>query len=144
MSDSRLLEEKVDHPSPNREKVAGWRVFSALVVPPLTYSTQVIVSFGVASEKCTGGAAVLPALLIVNLAGIAILFLILGLSILNARLVAGEDNATSKEFHDQGDGRTSFLVQFGLLMSAIFAVASLVEFLAIIFLGTCAGYSPSL
>ena len=143
MSDPAALEEKVGHPAPDRHKLAPWRQFLPLILPPLLFSAQIIVSFTAADSACTKGYPPALSLLIFNAVVLASLAGVLLLSWRNGRIVRDESGSGLKELHDRGDGRTAFLVQFGLSMSALFVVASLIELGAILFLGTCVGFAPS-
>lgn len=143
MSDPAVLEQKVGHPSPGRFKLGVWRVFMPLVVSPVIFSAQVIGSFTVADSACTRSLFPLPALILFNLAAFALLLSLLLLSLVNHRSVGNENSANLKELHDLGDGRTAFLVQFGLSMNALYVAVSLIQLTAIALLGTCVGFAPS-
>lgn len=143
MSEPAVLDEKVGHPSPERHKLSLVRQIGALVLPPLLFSGQIIVSFTAADSACTKGLLPAATLLIFNLVILAILLALVLLSWSNVRLVGNERGSGLRDLHDRGDGRTAFLTQFGLSMSALFAVASLVELVAILFLGAYTGFAPS-
>lgn len=143
MSDPAVLERKVGHPSPGRSKVRIWRVFAPLVVPPIIFSAQVIASFTTADSACTQSLLPMRALVMFNLAVFALLVLVMFLSLANRRAVANESSANVKDLHDRGDGRTAFLVEFGLSMSALFVGVSMIQLTAIALLGTCVGFAPS-
>lgn len=143
MSQAGQLEEKVGHPSPARGKVAPWRLFGVLSIPPVLFSLQIIASFGIASNACVRDRLPQTALIIFNVVCIIILTATFLVALADARTVSGEATRDVKELHDEGRGRVSFMVQFGLLMSAMFAIASVVELLAILILGTCTGFAPS-
>ncbi|WP_114226956.1 MULTISPECIES: hypothetical protein [Sphingomonas] len=144
MSDPATLDEKVGHPSPERHKLAPWRQLISLLSPPLLFSGQILASFTTADSACTRDLAPGPALLIFNLLILAALVGVLVLSWCNAAAVRRERRSGLQELHDLGDGRTAFLTQFGFTMSALFAIASLVELVAILVLGACVGSAPSL
>jgi hypothetical protein len=143
MSEPAVLEQKVGHPSPGRFKLGSWRVFVPLVVPPIIFSAQIITSFTVADSACTRSLLPLPALVLFNLTAFTLLLAVMVLSLANRRAVGNENSASLKDLHDRGDGRTAFLVQFGLSMSALFVAVSLMQLTAIALLDTCVGFAPS-
>ena len=144
MRGASALEQTIGHPSPGRNRIGGLRLVAGLTVAPLIFAAQVIVSFAVAAQTCTAGKLPSPALIIINLVALLILLGALALSWANRQALSGSEGGSTQELHDKGDGRTRFLVEFGLWMSLIFAIASLVEFLGILFLGACAGFAPTL
>jgi hypothetical protein len=137
------LEKTVGHPSPARSKLARWRVVGGVLVAPLAFAAQILISYAVAAQGCGTGRLPSVALTITNLAALALLLCGLLLSWRNHRALRGEEGGSTSELHDRGDGRTRFLIQFGLWMSLLFAIAGLIEFLAILMLGTCVGYAPT-
>ncbi len=143
MSEPEVLERKVGHPSPGRFKLGTLRVFTPLVVSPAVFASQVIASFAVADGACTRSLLPVRALIMFNLASLGLLVLLLLLSLANRRAVGNEQSATIKDLHDRGYGRTAFLVHFGLSMSMLFVVVSLIQLTAVALLGTCVGFAPS-
>ncbi len=143
MSEPAVLEQKVGHPSPGRLKLGRWRVFVPLVLSPVIFATQVVVSFTTADSACTRSLAPMPALVVFNLAALALLILVMILSLANRRVVGNESSEDLKDLHDRGHGRTAFLVQFGLSTSILFVCVSLIQLTAIALLGTCVGFAPS-
>ena len=143
MSDAGLLEKSVGHPSPARSHLRAWRVIGGVLIAPLAFATQIILSYAVAAQGC--GTDRLPsiALTIINLVALVLLLIGLLLSWRNHRAVRGVEGGSTSELHDKGDGRTRFLIQFGFWMSLLFSVAGGVEFSAILLLGTCVGYAPT-
>ncbi|WP_341632094.1 hypothetical protein [Sphingomonas agri] len=85
----------------------------------------------------------MPALVVFNLAALALLILVMILSLANRRVVGNESSEDLKDLHDRGHGRTAFLVQFGLSTSILFVCVSLIQLTAIALLGTCVGFAPS-
>jgi hypothetical protein len=61
------------------------------------------------------------------------------LPLANRPAVGNEKSANLADLHDRGDGRTVFLVQFGLSMSALFVTVSIIQLTAIALLGKCSG-----
>lgn len=143
MRGPRALEKTVGHPSPARSKLARWRVVGGLLIAPLAFAAQILVSYAVAARGCGTGRLPSVPLTIINLAALASLLCGLLLSWRSHCALRGEEGGSTTELHDKGDGRTRFLVQFGLWMSLLFAIAGMIEFLAIVSLGTCVGYAPT-
>lgn len=143
MSEPAVLEQKVGHPSPGRLRLGMWRVFVPLILSPVIFATQVIASFTTADSACTRSLAPIPALVLFNLAAFALLILVMFLSLANRHVVGNESSKDLKDLHDRGDGRTAFLVQFGLSTSILFVGVSLIQLTAIALLGTCVGFAPS-
>jgi len=116
------------------------RLWGGLLIAPLAFATQVIASYVTAADNCAVGRPPRVALVAVNLAALLCITAGLILSLANARAVKGVGGA---QLHDVGEGRTRFLVEFGLWMALLFAAAMLIQLSAVFLLYICVGFAPS-
>jgi hypothetical protein len=116
------------------------RLWSGLLIAPLAFATQVIASYATAADSCAVGRAPRVALVGVNVAALLLIGASLVLSLANARAVKG---AGGIQLHEVGEGRTRFLVEFGLWMALLFAAATLIQLSAVFLLDICVGFAPS-
>lgn len=116
------------------------RLWGGLLIAPLAFATQVIVSYALAADSCTVGRTPRVALVTTNLAALLLIGASLVLSLANARALKGANGA---RLHEVGEGRTRFLVEFGLWMALLFAAATLIQLSAVFLLDICVGFAPS-
>lgn len=137
----------VSHPAPERGRVSNLRLLGALLLAPLGWMTQLLVSYFFASNACANGddglsATTVPALwlilLVVNFlcifAGVAGLVFALRAW----RRTRGEKKGGGHHLLDVGEGRTRFAALSAAVVSGIFLFAIFAEAAALLIFGHCA------
>jgi hypothetical protein len=131
MSADSFLETK--HPAPERNKASLWSLSFSLAAPPLAWSVQSIVGYGISSEACYPGDTplALPLFsgmwkLLLGINGVALVVGALGVAIAyrNWRATRRELGGNPERLLERGEGRTRFLAMCGLLLGAGFVVAT--------------------
>jgi hypothetical protein len=131
MSAGTFLETK--HPAPERDKASLRSLSFSLAAPPLAWSVQSILGYGLSSEACYPGdtprtlplfAGLWDLLLWIN--GAALVVGVLGISIAYRNWCATrrETGGDPEHLIERGEGRTRFLAMCGLLLGAGFVVAT--------------------
>jgi len=137
----------VSHPAPERDRVSNLRLLGALLLAPLGWITQLLVSYFFASNACANGddglsPTTVPALwlilLVVNFlcifAGVAGLVFALRAW----RRTRGEKKGGGHHLLDVGEGRTRFAALSAAIVSGIFLFAIFAEAAALLIFGHCA------
>ena len=135
------------HPAPHRHR-AGWVLVFAMGAAPLAWLAQTSINYGIASHACYPASEPLlaqlsqwpwPAVIIINLASIAIAaaaaFTAYGLW----RRTRQEASGDAPETLEAGEGRTCFLALWGAMASTGFTVALLFSLIGILGVPPC-GY----
>ena len=139
----------VGHPAPHRDRVRQHLLALSLLMAPLAWSAQLLLSYGFASYACgfgrlqpSGAPAadwlqwVLP---LANVAGLLAAALAIGLSFASLRRTGEEHEDQSGSMLDAGEGRTRFLALWGLGMGVVFLLAIAFNTLAVYWSGLCTG-----
>lgn len=139
MSDLHPLARAVSHPSPLKGSLPRWRVVLGLVLAPLAFAAQVVVSYAVAADTCVREGASQLGIAAVNLLALVAIVAGLLLSIGNYRRTRGEGAGNHRKVQSEGDGRTRFLAYCGLCSSGVFALAVIVQLTSVFVLHRCLG-----
>lgn len=126
----------VRHPAPHRDRATLAELGFALAAAPLAWAAQLVLTYGVASHVCFGGAAPRAAasfnwtgatsvLLATQLIALAIA--LIGAAVAYRLWRATREEASGETHHmiEAGRGRTRFLALWGLMTSLGFAGAIL-------------------
>jgi hypothetical protein len=125
---------RATHPSPQRNRVRTWSLATALIAPPLAWSTQLIASFALAAHACYPRSAPIAApfwpglngvLWTISIAAMAIGWASAALAWHNWRATRDEKPGAGHALVDAGEGRTRFLAMCGLIVGCCFALALL-------------------
>jgi hypothetical protein len=134
------------HPAPERHKVRFGALCFALAAPPLAWSIQSIVGYGVSSEACYPGdtprmAPTFPGmwdvLVALNAAALVVGVFAVLVASRNWSVTRGESGGEPRHLLERGEGRTRFLAMCGLLIGAGFVVASLFSTAALVLSPLC-------
>jgi hypothetical protein len=139
-----------DHPSPHRGRVGLAALFFGLIGGPLAWSLQLVVNFALASHSCfprdlpqnhlpAGWEGVWNGLLAVNIGAILLALIATAVSYRNWHVTHGEDEGSTHQLVEAGEGRTRFLGFCGTLLGLGFFVAILFNSLALFMVPQCAG-----
>ncbi len=135
------LAHDVSHPAPQRPLVALWKLWAGLLLAPIAFSLQVVVSYTIGSDLCSAGGAPSPWLLMTNIATALLAGLGIWIAWSNWRVTRHEAGGDIHQSADRGDGRTRFMALFGLSWSALFLFAVVVQALVLVYFGPCIGFS---
>ena len=139
-----------DHPAPHRDRVSGAKVLFGLLGSPVAWFLQLNAGFALASSPCFANyqrllappgnlgwthAAMVAALVAATIAALAA-YLVSWRTFERTR---DEKAGDHQHLMETGAGRTRFLALWGMILSAGFAVATLVTGVAFIVLPRCAG-----
>jgi len=136
------------HPAPHRHRAGAALVF-ALLAAPLAWLVQTSVNYGVASHACYPAAEPLPAMLAqwpwplvtaVNILSLVVAVAGVATACRNWQLTRSEASGDIGQSLEAGEGRTRFLLLWGTLASAGFAIALLFSLIAILGVPPC-GYA---
>ncbi|TZF90801.1 hypothetical protein [Cognatilysobacter lacus] len=139
MSTLDRITSAVEHPAPSREGVSPWTLLAAIALAPLAFTTQVSLSYGIASTSCTAGGAPHVALLAVNLMALAATVVGSVLAWRSWQRLRGEK---AKDSPSQGEGRTRFIALCAVVGNAIIGSAVVFDLLASLLLAGCPGLPP--
>lgn len=137
----------IGHPAPLQHRVSHPLLFLAILAGPTLWLTQLLAGFAFSSYLCFAGAprpsgAAVPGWLEPLLVSLNIAAVMLSLAALAAgwRMLvrtADEHQARSGDVVDAGEGRTRFLATWALVVSALFAVASLFNTINLVLVPQC-------
>lgn len=142
MSDLHPLARAVEHPSPGKRIIPVWRLVVGVILAPSAFALQVVVSYVVAANGCAAGGGPSGWLLPINLAALAATIAGFVIAITNFQATREEKPGGHRRMQEVGEGRTRFLAYCGLCASAIFGLAVIVQFTAILTLSACLGFAP--
>jgi hypothetical protein len=120
------------HPAPQRHQASLWSLSFSLIAPPLAWSVQSIVGYGLCSEACYPGDTprMSPAFTglwdtLIGINGVALAVGAFGIFVAarNWRATRRETGSSAAHLIERGEGRTRFLAMCGLLLGAGFLVA---------------------
>jgi len=139
----------VPHPSPHRDRIPMWKLVVPLYIPPLIWLARLCFSYAMISTAC-GKATESPArgmdafhsphwvvALIVNIVSILV---ILGIGLMALRLWkrgGGEHDHPRDLLLDVGEGRTSFMAHWGILVSFGFLLVTIFDTIPMAFVPVC-------
>lgn len=136
------------HPSPHRERVGGFAIWSAILAAPLAWSLQLLVIVPIAAHACYPARVPLAVPIWSNLASVAGVIALVAVAIClvsagvawrNWSLTHGEKPGGAHHLMEGGDGRTRFMAMVGLLCSGLFLVAVLISIGMLLTVSPCTG-----
>jgi hypothetical protein len=139
-----------DHPSPHRGRVGLGALLFGLFGGPAAWAVQVIVNYALASHSCflgsiprsgapPGWTATWLALLLINIAALAVALAAAEMSRRQWRATRSEQPGSSDTLLQVGEGRTRFLAMCGMIFNLGFLVAIVSDTVAILVVPGCAG-----
>lgn len=147
MTDTQHEHLAIGHPAPQRHDVALGATLFALGAAPAAWLVQLLAGFAATSYLCDPGqpyplvAAVpswlQPAISAVNILALAIAVAGTATGFMLHRRTAQEHQQSSGNLLDVGEGRTRFLVSFGMFSSAAFGIAILANTFSLFVMPLC-------
>jgi hypothetical protein len=134
------------HPAPERGNASLWSLSFSLAAPPLSWSLQSIVGYGIYSEACYPGDTprtmpLLPGmwglLLMLNVAALVIGVIAISVAYRNWNATRRETGGDSQHLIERGEGRTRFVAMWGLLLGSGFVVATVFSSVALLISPLC-------
>jgi hypothetical protein len=147
MTDTSHHRLEIGHPAPQRHDIALGATLFALGAAPGAWLIQLLVGFAATSYFCDPGQAhpivtqvpgwLAPVVSIVNLLALVIALAGLATGFLLYRRIAHEQEQPSGGLIDVGEGRTRFLVTFGMFSSAAFGIGILANSFSLFVMPLC-------
>ena len=109
----------VAHPAPQRRSVPLWRLLTALLLAPASFSTQVLVDYVIAADSCTlhdRPAAALVAITVMTFVGA---MAGLAMAVVLWRTVRDEKGGSHARAAEVGEGRTRFIVLCAMVFERV-------------------------
>lgn len=139
---------QIEHPAPNRKAVGSWALMLPLFGSVFVWGIHFLLNVTLAIGKCFSayGAPMSPvareggvwtALLINNFVTVVILVAATVLSLRNWNVAGGEKNQRHSLLLDIGEGRTSFLAHWGILVSGGFLIVTIFDSIVIFLVPLC-------
>ena len=134
----------IGHPAPHRDRVHQHLLALSLLLAPIAWSLQLLMSFGFSSYACRpermASASWLHWLLpTANVLGLLAAALAIALAVSSLRETRGEHEDQAGSMLDAGEGRTRFLALWGLWMGVVFLLAIAFNTLSAWWAGLCSG-----
>ena len=138
--------EEQSHPAPHRHKVSALKLFAGLLIPPLAWAIELLVSFGISSNACPLTQGQTSRLGFqhesVLLLGVQVICLgaVTGSGLMSRRhwlTVRGEKTDSEHSHVTLGEGRTRFVALGAMLTAVTFAIAILFNLLEPIVIPSC-------
>jgi small-conductance mechanosensitive channel len=132
--------------APQRHRVSPWALWFGLFGAPLVWSVQLLVGYGVDAHSCFPHTVrrLAPAFgwtwglqFVVGIAALAGSLLALLVAYRSWRATASEDRGGHGHLLDVGEGRTRFMAFSGILVSALFTLAVLLNWVPLFIVPTC-------
>lgn len=133
----------IGHPAPQRHQAHSALLLFVLLGAPAGWMSQLLFAFASTSYVCAGAMHsaipgwLAPTIIGLNLAGLAIAVAALTVSLGLLRRTAHEHRQRSGGVLDAGEGRTRFLAVWGIFISLVFFVATLVNSLSLFLVPLC-------
>ena len=140
----------IQHPAPQADRVAPIESFFALFAGPLAWFTQLCCGFALASQPCfiDGDRSWLPMMGSRWVQTVMISAMAFAMAIALAALIVSwrayrrtqsEAPGDEHQVMEVGAGRTRFLVLWGIILAAGFAIATALTAVAFLFVSRCRG-----
>ncbi len=124
------------HPGPQRERTHQGSLWFSLLAPPLGWAAHLLVNYSIAGQNCVGGIDIrempqangrLTAILLIDLAA-TLLAIVAGYIAFQRWLdTRTEKGGGAHHLVHSGEGRTRFLAMCGMLTSALFGLAVVID-----------------
>jgi hypothetical protein len=148
MANNLLQAYHVEHPAPDAGAVGLPLLFAGLLLPPLAWTIELFVDYGLASHACfpraqpllstpPGWGTVWSTLLAVNIAALLVACVATFISFCIWRRTRGAVSSRQEELVEAGEGRTRFLAVWGIWTGVWFAIAILFNTIAVFAVPTC-------
>jgi hypothetical protein len=147
MTDTPHQHLAIGHPAPQRHAVAFGGTVFVLGAAPTAWLVQLLGAFAATSYLCDPGQPyplvtavpswLQPTVSAVNILALAIAIAGIATGFTLYRRTAGEHQQRSGNLLDVGEGRTRFLVTFGMFSSAAFSVAILANTFSLFVIQLC-------
>jgi ABC-type spermidine/putrescine transport system permease subunit II len=146
MPDTVMNGYGIEHPAPQGGRVGFGSLFGGLLAPPIAWSLQLLVNFGLASYACfprefprlssTPG-WVWPTLVAINLVALAVSVVATAISYRNLRRTGEEASGGHGRLLEAGEGRTRFLAVWGIWTGVWFTFAIVFNTIGVLWVQRC-------
>lgn len=147
-SDDRPAPGRQSHPSPHRHRVARWSAWFELLGAPLAWVLQLLINVSLGGYACYPHDAPLAAPLWGNLVGTTLWIEVIALltclaagvvSYMNWRRTKREKPGDAHDLLGGGNGRSRFMAMMGMLVSALFLLATAFSTANLVAIQPCGG-----
>ena len=125
-----------NHPAPRHESSHELLTWFSIVAPPLAWAARLLVNYAIAGQHCTGaadiGAMALPeeriaTILLIDILAVVLAFVAGVIAYRRWREPRSERGGGAHHLVHSGEGRARFLAMCGMLTSALFGVAVIID-----------------
>ena len=127
---------ETNHPAPQRERTQQILVWFSIVGAPLAWSARLLVNYTIAGQHCVGaantGALAVPddwiaTILLIDLIAVLLAAIAGSIAYRQWRETRSESSGGAHHLAHSGVGRARFLAMCGMLTSALFGVAIIID-----------------
>jgi hypothetical protein len=146
MAERIAAQSGTPHPAPHRERAGLFGLWFGIFAAPIAWNLQLLVATAFSGHLCYPdqsqlgpqvGAHLSWVLALIDVLGIMVALVALGVAIGNWRRVRQEKGGSGRHLLDEGEGRTRFMAMLGIVNSLLFLVALIFASLNLFFFPLC-------